>query len=174
MSLKDDLETIEPAYEVQKAFDGSIGLNGRYPWTARRQTAAMHMGCEIMEVVGARSDLRKLTKQGTYPNAMRDVVIVLWLCSLHPEEVIDVICTEKTGSVGLAFNWAEAEGISYGSEKYREGLTLVTSIIGEILSSSATSEKKDINPDSKKNINQHGKSVSPSPPRKPAEKRQAT
>src|SRR5215471_11762085 len=81
----------DPDLEIQEAFD-EAGTDGetRAPWTIARHSAAMNLGCKAVLAVGP--DVRQLMIKGTYPNALRDVIIVLWLCSLSEKEIIKLNC----------------------------------------------------------------------------------
>lgn len=152
--MKQDLDL-----EIQEAFDGA-GANGRVPWTIARHSAAMNLGCKAVLAVGP--DVRELMIKGTYPNALRDVIIVLWLCSLNEKEVIKLNCfmtaEAEQKAISQAFAWADKVGLQYGNKLFLEGLASLDSIVSQIWHSfyqtTGTSNKATI----KKNSHQPGKS----------------
>jgi hypothetical protein len=162
-------EVLDPAEEVQNAYDKATVSN----WTIARHSAAMSMGATILSGVFG-PELKSLQETGAYPNALRDVVIVLWLCSLSAEEVIKInsrLNLER--NTADAYAWAEAEGIKYGSKKYLDGVRTLTEIVGGIFSSFyAVDSKPEI---VRKNVSSpHGKLASPTTRSKPAGKRKAS
>jgi hypothetical protein len=177
-SLKDDLETLDPAEEVQKAFDQSVNDN----WTPARQSAAMSLGVDILTGV-FKKDIKRLEKTGTYPNVYRDVIIVLWLRDLPWEEVTRI--NARVGGedpreqveecIAKAYAWAETEGLSYASPKFREGVRTMLGLVKRVFTSFYAVEGNG-KPESalKKSTGQPGKSASVSTPLKLAEKALAT
>lgn len=165
MSLKDDFETLDPGAEVQAAYDKAPANN----WTIARQSAALSMGAKILSgVLG--DEIIELQERGTYPNALHDVVIVLWLESLTPAEVIRVNTKQSIEeSTGAAYNWAEVNGVKYGSPAYLVGLRKMAEIVGGIFTSfygvEATSVKRE--PLRKNGSRRLGKSARPSTQSKP-------
>jgi hypothetical protein len=137
-NLKEDLETLDPEAEIQKAYDTAQ----KTPWTIARHSAAMSMGCTILSGVFV-SEIKGLQDKGVYPNALRDVVIVLWLLSRTEAEVIRVNARQKIEeAIAEAYLWAEKEGIQYGSPKYLDGVRTLTEIVGSIFTSFYAVDKK--------------------------------
>jgi hypothetical protein len=129
--LNDDFALLDPAKEVQEAFDQAVKTN----WTIARHSAALSMGASILSGVFG-PELKSMQDSGTYANALRDVVIVLWLCHLTPEEVVHINSRLNIDqSIKEAFEWAEAEGISYGTQKYINGVKTLTEIVHGIFTS---------------------------------------
>jgi hypothetical protein len=130
-TLNEDFATLDPAEEVQAAYDNSAVNN----WTIARHSAAMSMGASILSGIFG-PELKELQDSGTYPNALRDVVIVLWLLNLSPAEVIRINSRLKIDeAIAAAYNWAEIEGIKYGSAAYINGIRTLTEIVGNIFTS---------------------------------------
>jgi hypothetical protein len=130
-NLKDDLDILDPEVEIQKAFDTAQKIN----WTIARHSAAMSMGVSILSGVFG-PELKGLQDKGVYPNALRDVVLVLWLLNRTEAEVIRVNSRQNIDeSIADAYIWAEAEGIKYGSPKYLDGVRILTEIVGSIFTS---------------------------------------
>jgi hypothetical protein len=130
-NLKDDLEALDPEAEIQQAYDRSQKI----PWTIARQSAALSMGVTILSGVFG-PELKGLEDKGVYPNALRDVVLVLWLLSRSEAEVIRINARQNIDeAIAEAFLWAEKEEIRYASAKYRDGVRTLTEIVGGIYTS---------------------------------------
>jgi hypothetical protein len=172
MSLKDELHVIAPAAEVQKAYDSS---NLEHAWTPGRQSAAMSMGCTLLDgVLG--SVLAEFLEKKTYPNIYRDVIIVNWLTSLEPGEVNKINARlDIESAIAAAYAWVDKEKFYYGSKAYLEGLAYFTKTALDVFSSlySVEKERSDPFPNGETSINRHGKSPSASKPRKPVVKQRA-
>ena len=178
MSLKDDLDTLEPAEEVQKAFTESavikFGDVEMQPWTTARHSAALLLGCEIMANVGAA--VNQLLTKGSYPNVLKDVVIAMWICSLPAEEVKRINYSSGPDDVEKAFEWADKVGLTYGTPLFVEGVKMIIKINRDLNASHFGVEPRDGEPATfKKSItHQPGKSNSVGRQRKLAEKAQVT
>jgi hypothetical protein len=122
----------------------------------------MSMGCTILAGVFG-PELAGLQDKGTYPNALRDVVIVLWLLSRSPAEVMRINARQNVDEATTeAFLWAETEGIAYGSAKYMDGVRTLTEVVGGIYTSFYNmSSKGKREPDLKNGLSPAGKSVRP-------------
>jgi hypothetical protein len=154
-NLRDDLDMLDPAGEVQKAYDSAQKI----PWTIARHSAAMSMGVTILAGVFG-PELRGLQDKGVYPNALRDVVLVLWLLSRTEAEVIRVNSRQNIDeAIAEAYLWAEKEGIKYGSPKYLDGVRTLTEIVGSIYSSFYAVEGNKPEAPRKNGIGRHGRSA---------------
>lgn len=158
-TLNEDFAVLDPAVAIQEAHDKAIVSK----WTIARHSAALSMGATILSGVFG-PEMKGLEKKGTYPNALRDVVIVGWLCSLDPEAV-DYLNAHLNldEAIAAAFAWAEKEGICYGSPRYIKGVNNLTEIVGGIYASfyAIDTRPKSPQPSSKKNIKSLGKSRLP-------------
>jgi len=177
MSLNDDLETLDPADEVQKAFvnSASIKFAGQemHAWSTARHCACLILNCKIMANVG--SAIQELLDTGTYPNVLKDVVIVTWICSLPAEEVKRINYSSGQDDLDKAFDWAEKVGLKYGTPLFVEGVKLIIKINREINASHFSVEPRDgAETFKKKPTAQRGKSSSVGRPRKQAEKPQVS
>src|SRR5215475_8373938 len=127
----------DPGLNAQEAFDQVQGEGAEFagrsraPWTIARHSAAMNLGCKVVLAIGP--DVRELMIRGAYSNALRDVIIVLWLCSLSETEVIKLNCIltpeAEQQAITKAFKWADSIGLVYGSKLYLEGLALLDGIV---------------------------------------------
>lgn len=149
----------DPDSEIQEAFDeADSDAETRAPWTIARHSAAMNLGCKAVLAVGP--DVRQLMIKGTYPNALRDVIIVLWLCSLSEKEVIKLNCLmmpeAEEKAIARAFEWAEKAGLEYGNKLFLEGLEFLDRIVSQVWKSFYQTTDNG-NKISKKNSGPHGK-----------------
>jgi hypothetical protein len=163
MSLKEDLDTLDPAEEVQKAFTDSAAIKfagvEMHPWTTARHSAALILGCEIMANVGAA--VNQLLTKGHYPNMLKDVVIAMWVCSLPAKDVQRINYSSGEDDVTAAFDWAEKVGLTYGTPLYVEGVKMIIKINREINASHFSVEPRDGAEPFKKSVTrQPGKSSS--------------
>jgi hypothetical protein len=138
MSLSEDLETLSPADEVQKAYDASgstkLGDELLHPWTIARHSAAMSMGCGVISAIGP--DTVGLLSKGSYRNVLRDVIIAVWLCSIDADRVEKInarMDVEK--AIAEAFKFAEQRKITYGSKLFLDGVKLLSSVVSQVLDS---------------------------------------
>jgi hypothetical protein len=138
MSLNEDLETLSPEAEVQKAYDrssgSSIGDIELHPWTIARHSVAMSMGCAVISAIGP--EVKGLIEEATYSNILRDCIISLWLSSLSNKEVSRINSRKPSVDlVEVAFEWAEKNKIVYGSAMFLKGVSLLDSIVRNIYDS---------------------------------------
>jgi hypothetical protein len=163
-NLKQDLDILDSETEIQKAYDTAQKIN----WTIARHSAAMSMGCTILSGVFG-PELKGLQDKGVYPNALRDVVIVLWLLSRTEAEVIRVNSRQNIDeAIAEAYLWAEAEGIKYGSPKYLDGVRTLTEIVGSVFTSFYAVDGKKPEAPRKNDSRPHGRSGRPITRSKPA------
>lgn len=163
MSLKEDLETLDPADEVQKSFDEStvvvFGEQKLNPWTTARHCASLLLGCEIMADIGAA--ISKIQTKGTYPGVLKDVVVVMWLCSLPAEEVARINYATGPEDVAAAFAWADEVGLKYGGPLFTQSFESIIKIHRQMKASQFGVEPRDgAEPFKKSLTNQPGKSNS--------------
>jgi hypothetical protein len=131
--------------KVDKAFINSENhsLNGEklQPYSPARIIAAQAMGLRYGYV--DKAGLEFFKKHKIYPGALRDVVVVLWLCSLSDEDDIDEASREPKGAIKTATKWAADRGIvDANSDKFWDSYALFMQIIGEIDDSRVSAEKK--------------------------------
>jgi len=135
MNLKEDLAVLDPVEAAQDAYDESKRLRFRkealHPWTIARHSVAMTLGCKLITSVGPF--VTEFLDSGNYSNVYRDVVIVLWLCSLDADEVILADGAEVSESIRKAYSWAEENGVEYGGAAYLEGVKILDRILKQIL-----------------------------------------
>lgn len=165
----------DPLLDVQEAFDqaeaggAEFADQPRAPWTIARHSAAMNLGCKVVLAIGP--DVRELMTKGAYSNALRDVIIVLWLCSLPETEVIKLNCIlssqAEQKAIERAFRWADKIGLVYGSKLYLEGLSLLDAIISQVWHSFYSTVDSGSGKEVKKNSHQPGKSESLTQPLSP-------
>jgi hypothetical protein len=167
MSIREDLETFDPAADVQKAFDESASIKfdnkNLPPWTTRRQCAALLLKCQIISNTGKAA--KELVNNNYYPSILRDVIIVLWVLSLDADEVktINALTGAEPNPDDLekAFDWAERVGLEYGNGLFFEGIEIMVKILKEINASTFSVEPGNGGELSKKNsTDQLGKSNS--------------
>lgn len=170
-TLKEDFEILDPAEDVQKAYDQADVEN---PWTARRQSAALIMEVRILSGgKDATEDLSLLLKNGAYPNVFHDVVVTLWLRFLSPEEVIHIVARrDKVQAIASAYSWAEKEDLQYGSDRYLEGLKFLLDTVLGILTSRHSVDRSA--PFQETSSRLPGKSDSSFQPSRPADTMKAT
>lgn len=156
MSLKDELEFSEHDQqdETQEAYDeakrgpvsGDLVFN---TWTLRRHSVAMTLGCKVILAVGPA--VKGLLDKGTYSNALRDVVIVLWLSSQDDDKVklIDR-SSDPLAYIDEAFEWAESVQLGYGTKLYMDGLKIIEAIVLKIFASMFTVDETDKKPSAQK------------------------
>jgi|SRR6516225_5226474 hypothetical protein len=167
----------DPVLDIQNAFD-QAQVDGtefagalRAPWTIARHSAAMNLGCKVILAIGP--DVRELMTTGAYSNALRDVILVLWLCSLAETEVIKLNCIlsaqAEQQAITKAFGWADKIGLIYGSKLYLEGLALLDEIISGVWHSFYSTVDNGSEKRVKKNSAPPGKSESLIQPSLPAD-----
>lgn len=101
-----------------------------YPWTPSRIIAGQAMGLLYPEIGKEGWDQYRRTK--TYPGALRDTIICLWLCSRTEEQVDDADCA-PVEAYRQARSWAAGLGIAkLGSDAFWQAYGKFASIMGEV------------------------------------------
>lgn len=94
------------------AFTGSErhSLNGLKlePWTEARRVASQTLGLVYPDLSAA--DWSSIKRGGSYPGAMRDVMLTLWLCTIPANEVLKV----EIAGIENAMSESMAFGIKHG------------------------------------------------------------
>ncbi len=80
------------------------------PWTASRVVAAQSMGM-LYPNIGAQA-AAQFRRTGVYQGALKDTIIVLWLCSEKDRDVIRSAERDPDGALEQAETWAEKRGIT--------------------------------------------------------------
>lgn len=113
-------------------------LNGTklYPWTAEREIAAQSMGLLYPEIGADGWDQYRRTK--IYPGALKDTIIVLWLCTQTPEQVDDAD-SAPIEAYRQARKWAAKLGIHrVGSDAFWQAYGKFAAIIKQVEDSKTT------------------------------------
>ena len=138
-TLKDEFDLLDPVDRTQAAYDESARVMefadvDLQPWTCARHGVAIGMGSEVVQALGPQ--VAPFLSGGSYPNRYRDVVIVLWLCSLDRER-IKLLAARPAPELQMieAYEWADSVGATYGSKLFFEGLSLLNRIVRDILGS---------------------------------------
>lgn len=145
-----DEQEVEDITEVDRAFIDSENhsLNGEklQPYSLARKVAAQAMGLFYGHVDEADRD--RFRREKVYPGALRDMIIVLWLCTLKDDDEIDAASRAPKAAVKRAYAWAETEGVAnMDHEKFWKAYILFHDIMGEVAASQVRAEKKS-GPDS--------------------------
>jgi hypothetical protein len=136
---------------VEQAFERSdkhsLGDLPLQPWTADRVIAAQSMGMIWPNVGKEGFDQYDRTK--TYPGALRDAIIVLWLCTLSDEQVEEAD-RAPNGALIRAKKWAAERGIpKINSDAYDAAFGKFIDIVSEVKQSATTpaeTEEEDDDP----------------------------
>src|ERR1700739_565948 len=122
MSLKDDLDILDPAAGVQEAYDKSVSneFDGELlqPWTIARESAAMILGCRILQDWNL---VKRFADKGRYPNELHDFIVTLWLLTQDSEKVMQVIKgsdIKASEYIDEAYAWAESIKFTSSSKAY--------------------------------------------------------
>lgn len=175
MSLKEDLEILDPASEVQSAYDESARVifsdSMLRPWTISRHSVAIALGCGLARAVGPF--VSEFLETGSYDNVLRDVIIVLYLSSIDDDAVIAIDSRLNAKAVMKdAYAWAERNGLEYGSSGFVSGVQVLDKILKGVLASFFEVEASDgATEGKKKDTVQLGKSKSPVQQASQAERR---
>ncbi len=120
MNIEEHIEKL-PAFEAAKAGHELFGEELQ-PFSPSRKVAAQTMGM-LYPMIG-EAGAEQLEKTGTYPGMVKDMAIVLWLCTLP--DVVDRKSQDWTPSKALrkpdealneSMEWATGKGIVDLSQK---------------------------------------------------------
>ena len=155
MSLREDLE-IGPA-DTQKAYDEA----GRYefmghrlePWTVRRHSVAIQLGCRIMRGMNdEKNSISQFLASGFYEHVYHDLVIVLYLMHLDKKEVIQLEQLPEPEAMDRIYDWAEAIPLNYGTATFFEGAKIMGKLLHSMQVSWFQLVKKDGSANDEKKI----------------------
>ena len=176
--LSEELAAFSPQEKTQLAFDEAQRLQGignltLHPWTTRRQSLGMILGCQVILAVGP--SVSRFVYQGTYAYALRDLIIFLWVSTRDDAEVARLHRSKNPlERIDDAFDWADSVGIAYGSELYLAGTNALDRVVRQILDSLfvVPGAAAEVPEEVKKNgTGPPGKSASPTARRKRADTR---
>ena len=172
MNVNDELNIFDPESEVQSAYDESARIefsaSSLHPWTIARHSVALSLGCQLITAVGPF--VREFLDSGTYSNVYRDIVIVLWLCSLPDDDIIAMDANlRRETCMKTAYEWAESIELKYGGAIYLEGVSILDAILKQILDSFFEVDPEARGEAKKKVIGHLGKSRSRGRPRSHAD-----
>jgi hypothetical protein len=132
MSLRDELAMEPSAADVQQAYDeaGRYEFMGRRlePWTIRRQSVAIALGCKIMSGMEGKT-VESYLATGFYSEVFRDLIICLYLMHLNKRQVVELEELSKTDAMDRAYDWAEAIPLIYGTALFFEGAKVLAKIL---------------------------------------------
>ena len=133
---------------AEKAFERSdkhvLGDLKLKPWTPSRVIAAQNMGMLYPRIGKEGWDQFQRTKM--YPGALKDTIIVLWLCALNDDEVDDADRAPQE-AYKTAQKWSAGLGIhKINSDAFWAAYGKFTEIMMEI-NNSATKPKNTEEPD---------------------------
>jgi hypothetical protein len=113
------------------------------PYSPMRIVAAQAMGMHHGRVDPA--GMEQFERVLVYPGAVRDVCIVLWLCSIKDELQIDQAARAPVHAAKLAIEWGTAHGLLDDStDKFTIAFGLMMSIMREIRKSQGVPQQKKI------------------------------
>jgi hypothetical protein len=112
-----------------------LGATELCPYSASRAVAAQALGLKYPNV--GTEALEQFHKTGTYPGALQDVLIVLWLCSIPDKEVIHAM-RRPDESLNKAIAWGEQLKITKNGEEWWAAYQQFIDIMTEINESDGT------------------------------------
>jgi hypothetical protein len=111
------------------------------PYSPMRLVAAQAMGLHHGRVDAA--GMEQWSRVSVYPGAVRDVCIVLWLCSIKDEVQIDQAARAPIHAAMLAVKWGTDHGLlSVTSKKFESAYELFFKIMKEVRDSYGSPQKK--------------------------------
>ncbi len=115
------------------------------PYSMARRAAAQSIGLAYGALDSAHVARYNATK--VYPGALRDVAVVLWLCSLTDEREIDRAARDPISAADKALKWLESkEIIDTVSDGFVDAYIQFFKIMDEVEVSRATAQKKMTQP----------------------------
>ncbi len=113
------------------------------PYSPMRIVAAQAMGMHHGRVDPA--GMEQFERVSIYPGAVRDVCIVLWLCSIKDELQIDQAARAPVHAAKLAVEWGTAHGlIDDTTDKFSDAFALMFKLMKEIKTSQSVPQQKKI------------------------------
>jgi hypothetical protein len=142
--LKKDDELYMPDDPAEEAFVQSeaheLGNLELQPYTADRAIAAQAMFLRYGFVDDAGVEFFKAHR--IYPGAVRDVAIVLWLCSLKDEITIDKACRDPIAGARKAVEWLhERKWDNPRAEQFWKAYAVFMRIMAEVDASVSVPEQ---------------------------------
>jgi hypothetical protein len=131
--------TVETAFleSHNHEFDG-VKLQ---PYSPMRIVAAQAMGLHHGRVDLA--GMEQFERVSIYPGAVRDVCIILWLCSIEDELQIDQAARAPVHAAKLAVEWGSAHGlIDDTTDAFADAFALMFKLKKEIKQSQGAPQKK--------------------------------
>lgn len=115
------------------------------PWTEARRVASQTLGLIYPDLSPA--DWASVKRGGSYPGAMRDVMLTLWLCTIPASELIKV----EVAGIENAMSESMAFGIKHGlhdntKQPFWDGLSKCMEFWNEV-NNSITVPAKTAEPD---------------------------
>lgn len=112
--MSEETEDIGREQQIDNAFIQSENhqFNGAelQPWTPSRLVAAQSIGLRYPNI--SDEDREQFRQTGIYPGALKDIAIVLWICTLVKPEEIRRAGRQPDDSYEQAVKWADGLGIT--------------------------------------------------------------
>lgn len=104
-----------------------------HPFTPQRAVASQTMG-RVYPFIG-KDGLEQFNRTGLYPGMVKDIVIVLWLCSVNHEEV-DMAEGAPREAYQKALTWAAEKNIhNVESDEHKKAVEMFFEILNEVKNS---------------------------------------
>jgi len=131
--------------QVEKAFAEShghkLGDITLEPYSRARRYAAAAMGLYYGKL--SEVEFQEFIKTRLYPQAMRDVGIVMWLCVIKDHNIISAITRNPKAYEDQMQEWAEKHGLDDTSgDEFWEGFSEFAAIMKEVEVSRVSAKKK--------------------------------
>lgn len=79
------------------------------PWTPDRSICAQSLGLIYPDL--GKKDWASVKRGGAYPGVVRDVALTLYICTLNPDQVLDLEAGGEKEAKRLSGEWAGKQGI---------------------------------------------------------------
>jgi hypothetical protein len=113
------------------------------PYSPARIIAAQAMGLHYGSIDAA--GMAQFNKTKVYPGAIRDIAVVLWLCSIRDESEIDAAARDPVGAAKKMQTWSARLGIlDTGNAAFWDAYVLFFKIMNDIQASRVQPEKKTV------------------------------
>jgi hypothetical protein len=138
-------EAVDQQPRIESAFvkSGLHEFNGfaLEPWSPARIVASQAMGLHYGSIDEAGRS--RFVTDKIYPGAQRDVIIVLWLCTLKTEAEADAAARAPSQAMDKAYAFGTEHGLTdTGDENFWKGFLIFLAIMQEVTDSRVASEKK--------------------------------
>lgn len=138
---EDKTKQIGDAFLQSKGAGRKLGEWKLKPFSASREVAAQAMGLHYAYVDAAGKARFKRT--AIYPGALRDVIIIMWLCIVADDDQIEAAGVEPKVYSKIANDWAGSVGLlDTESELWQDAFILFFQIVDEVWASRSVPEKK--------------------------------